>query len=237
VPRADADVRSNRVIACRKLVIVGAGAFAEVACEYFNEDSDYEVIGFAVEQEHLKQEELLGLPVVPLETVDEVFPATETDAYVAVVFTQLNRLRRRLLDTISDKGFAPASYRSSAAQVAKSAALGEHCFVFENNVVQPFVSIGDNVVLWSGNHIGHHSQIKDNVFISSHVVIAGSCDIGKNTFLGVNAAVADGVTVGADCWIGPGITISSDVPARSMFGAAKSSASKADTHRFFRLKE
>jgi sugar O-acyltransferase (sialic acid O-acetyltransferase NeuD family) len=220
-----------------KLVIVGDGAFAEVAHEYFVEDSDYDVVGFAVETAYLQRDELLGLPVVPLETIEESFPAAEVDAYVAIVFSQLNRLRRRLVDYVANIGYVPASYISSAAQISKSATLGEHCFVFENNVVQPFVGIGDNVVLWSGNHIGHHSRIRNNAFVSSHVVIAGSCDIGENTFLGVNAAVADGVTIGPDCWIGPGVTISSDVPARSMFGAAKSTASKADTHRFFRLKE
>ena len=31
-----------------KLLIVGDGAFAEVAYEYFTEDSEYEVVGFAV---------------------------------------------------------------------------------------------------------------------------------------------------------------------------------------------
>jgi len=221
----------------RKLIIVGDGAFAEVAHEYFVEDSHYDVAGFAVEAEYLRRDELFGLPIVPLEQMEVSFPAAEVDVFVAVVFSHLNRLRRRLLNYVVGKDYAPASYSSSAAHISKSATLGEHCFVFENNVVQPFVQIGENVVLWSGNHIGHHSKIRDNVFVSSHVVVAGSCDIGENSFLGVNVAVADGVTIGPDCWIGPGITISSDVPARTMFGAAKFSPSRADTHRFFKLKE
>jgi len=221
----------------RKLVIVGDSQFAEVAREYFVEDSPYEVVGFAVEQEYLVREELRGIPVVPMEAIEEIFPASEADAYVALVYTDLNRLRRRLLSDIKSKGYAPACYVSNAAQIAKSASLGEHCFIFEQNVVQPFVEIGDNSVLWSGNHIGHHSRIGNNVFVSSHVVIAGSCDIGDNTFIGVNSTIADGVTIGPDCWIGPGVIISSDVPPRSMFGAPKTAPSKVDTHRFFKLRE
>ena len=34
----------------RKLVIVGAGEFGEIAYEYFTFDSEYEVVAFAVEK-------------------------------------------------------------------------------------------------------------------------------------------------------------------------------------------
>ena len=53
-----------------------------------------------------------------------------------------------------NKGYQPASYISSNAFVWSNAKIGDHCFIFENNTVQPFVEIGDNVILWSGNHIG-----------------------------------------------------------------------------------
>ena len=41
----------------RKLVIVGAGEFAEITYEYFTFDSEYEVVAFAVEKEYKKKEE------------------------------------------------------------------------------------------------------------------------------------------------------------------------------------
>ena len=53
--------------------------------------------------------------------------------------------------------------------------MGDNCFIFEDNTVQPFVTLGNNLVLWSGNHIGHHSTLRDHCFISSHVVISGFC--------------------------------------------------------------
>lgn len=221
----------------RKLVIVGAGNFAEVAYEHYESQSPYEVAAFSVEERYFDSASLLGLPVAPFETVEQAFPPEDHDVFVAILYTELNRARARLLASAKAKGYAPASFSSPHAKIASSAVLGEHCFVFENNVVQPFVSIADNVVLWSGNHIGHHSTIESNVFVSSHVVVAGNTVIGSNCFLGINSAVTDGVRVGSDCWIGAGVTISSDVPDRSMFGAPKATASKVDSHRFFRLKE
>src|SRR6267378_3781179 len=54
----------------RRLVIIGDGEFAEIAYEYFTHDSPHTVVGFAVEREYLKRDELFGLPVLPFEDVE-----------------------------------------------------------------------------------------------------------------------------------------------------------------------
>jgi sugar O-acyltransferase (sialic acid O-acetyltransferase NeuD family) len=194
----------------RKLVILGDSAFAEVAYEYFSRDSEYEVVAFSVEGEYLRRKELLGLPVFPFEELVDKASPEEHDVYAALVYTQLNRLRRRMADAAKEQSYGLASYISSKAFVWPNVELGEHCFVFENNVVQPFVKIGSNVVLWSGNHIGHHSTIGDNCFVSSHVVVSGFCSIGENSFMGVNSCVGDRVAVANDCLIGAGAVIVKD---------------------------
>src|SRR6185437_5783890 len=174
-----------------KLIVVGNSAFAEIAHEYFEADTEYEVVGFSVERAYLKETKLAGLPVVPFEELEQSFPPGEHDVYVAATYTQLNRLRTRLANAAKARGYSLASYISSRAFVWQNVELGEHCFIFEDNTVQPFVKLGRNVVLWSGNHIGHHSTIRDNTFVSSHVVISGFCTIGENCFLGVNATIAN----------------------------------------------
>ncbi len=212
----------------RKLVIIGDSAFAEVAYEYFTSDSDYDVVSFCVERDFLKQHQLFGLPVVPFETVENVYPPSTHDIYVAIVYTKLNRLRTRLLMQAKAKGYEPASYISSHAFVWRNVVIGEHAFIFENNVVQPFVKLGDNVVLWSGNHIGHHSVIGDNCFVASHAVVSGFVTIGRNSFIGVNATIGNNITIGSDCILGAGSLISKDVEddrvVRGQSGEASGSA-------------
>lgn len=203
-------------MAKRPLVIFGDSAFAEIAYEYFTHDSDFEVVGFAVEGDFLTRDSLLGLPVVPIEDVETIFTPGKHHFYAALVYSQLNRLRTRLYHLGKSKGYRAASYVSSRAFVWPNVELGEHCFVFEDNTVQPFSRIGDNVVLWSGNHIGHHSSIGDHCFVSSHVVVSGFCTIGKSCFIGVNATFANNLSVGADCLVGAGALIARDVPADSI---------------------
>ena len=221
----------------KKLIIVGDSAFAEVACEYFDADSAYDVVAFSVESQFLKRMELFGRPVVAFEELEKSYDPATHEIYVATVYTQLNRLRTRLAAAAKSKGYRLASYVSSHAFVWRNVELGEHCFIFEDNTVQPFVKIEDNVVLWSGNHIGHHSIIRRNCFFSSHVVVSGFCDIGESSFLGVNSTVSNNVKVGRDNWIGPNSAVMQDTQDGDFFSTRSSEKSKVSAPRFFKIKE
>ncbi len=200
----------------RDLIIIGDSAFAEIAYEYFTHDSDFRVVAFSVEREFMTRDSLFGLPVVAFEELETTFDPADHHFYAALVYTRMNRLRTRLYQSAKAKGFRPASYISSSAFVWPNVELGEHCFIFEDNTVQPFVRIGANVVLWSGNHIGHHSSIKDHCFISSHVVVSGFCTVGESCFIGVNATFGNNLEVGDDCLIGAGALIAKDVPTDTL---------------------
>lgn len=204
----------------RRLVLIGAGEFAQIACEYFEHDSPYEVVAFSVEREYLSQPVLADRPVVAYETLEETYPPQDHDVFVAIPSSQLNRLRTRLYRGAKRKGYRLATYVSSRAFVWRNAQVGENCFIFENNVIQPFVTIGNNCVLWSGNHVGHRTVLHDNVFVASHAVISGYCDIGENCFIGVNATFNDHVKVAEDNVIGAGALVTRDTePGRIYVGS------------------
>ncbi|HEV7777073.1 MAG TPA: acetyltransferase [Luteibacter sp.] len=204
----------------RPLVLIGAGEFAQIACEYFEHDSDYDVVAFSVEREHLVQPMLADRPVVAYEKLETLYPPDEVEVFVAIPSSQLNRLRTRLYRDAKRKGYRIASYVSSRAFVWRNVELGENCFIFEGNVIQPFVRIGNNCILWSGNHVGHRTVIHDNVFIASHAVISGYCDIGDSSFIGVNSTFNDYVKVAADNVIGSGALVTRDtLPGRVYVGS------------------
>ncbi|CAM4013001.1 UDP-3-O-acylglucosamine N-acyltransferase [Pseudomonas reidholzensis] len=205
----------------KKLVIVGAGELAMIAYEYFTYDSSYEVVGFAVEREYLRETSLYELPIVPFEELEASFAVHQHEAFVAIPASGLNRLRTRLYEAVKEKGYTCATYISSRAFVWRNAKIGDNCFIFEHNTVQPFVEIGNNVILWSGNHIGHRSVIEDNCFLSSHVVVSGYCRIGNSTFIGVNATINDRINVARDCVIASGSLVNKHLqePERIYYGA------------------
>ncbi len=204
----------------RPLVLVGAGEFAQIACEYFEHDSDRDVVAFSVERDYLVQPTLAGRPVVAFETLEADYPPADVEVFVAVPSSQLNRLRTRLYRETKRRGYRLATYVSTRAFVWRNAEVGENSFIFEGNVIQPFVRIGNNCILWSGNHVGHRTVLHDNVFVASHAVISGYCEIGANSFVGVNTTFNDHVKVAPDNVIGAGALVTRDTePGRIYVGS------------------
>jgi len=199
------------------VVIIGAGEFAEIAYQYLTHDSPYDVVGFSIGREFLDRPEIFGLPVVPFDELESHFDPASHEAIVAVTYAHLNRVRTALYEQTKEKGFRLCTYISSRAFVWDGVEIGENCFVFENNVLQYGVKIGNNVVLWSGNHIGHQTHIAENCFISSHVVISGYCRIGAGSFLGVNSTLADNLVVAADTVVGAGAVLVRDTESGKVY--------------------
>ena len=193
-----------------KLVIVGDGETAEIAYEYFIDDSTYEIVAFSAEKKFMKNQALFNLPVVPLEEIERFFDPTDYKAFVAISFTQLNRLRTRLFNMVKAKGYKLCSYISPKAFIGKNTEIGENCFIFENVTIQRGAKIGNNVTVWSGSLVGHRSVIRENCFVASHVAISGFCDVGENCFLGVNSCTVDGLKIGANCVVGAGAVMVKD---------------------------
>ena len=223
------------MIKTKKLIIIGSSSFAEIAHDYFEEDSPYTIEAFSVEKKYVNGSTLKGKKIVPFETLEKIYNPKDYSIFVAIAYAQLNRLRTRLVNSAKEKGFDLASYISSNCFSSNSASYGLHNFIFENNTIQPYTSIGNNVIIWSGNHIGHHSNIGDNCFISSHCVISGHCQIGSSSFIGVNATISNNIKIGKDNWIGPSTLISSDTPDGSIFKTPKTEISKVNSYKMFKL--
>jgi sugar O-acyltransferase (sialic acid O-acetyltransferase NeuD family) len=193
-----------------KVVIFGLGAFAQVARVYLACDSPYEVVAFTVDRAYMNGEIAYGLPVVAFEEVERAYPPDQYDMLVAIGYGEGNALRAEKYEEAKAKGYELITYVNSRTAIWGEVEIGDNCFIFENETIQPFVKIGNDVVIWSGNHIGHHSTIGDHCFISSHVVISGGATVGPYSFLGVNSSLRDGVRIAKGSVIGMGAVVVKD---------------------------
>lgn len=213
-----------------KIVVFGAGDIAQLASFYLARDSPYRVAAFTVDAAYVKEPTFEGAPVVAFEEVTREFPPDSHRMFVAISYSQVNQVRAAKFAEAKAKGYQLISYVSSKATYYGTE-IGENCFIFEDNTIQPFTRIGNNVTLWSGNHIGHHSTIGDHCFVSSHVVISGGVVLEPYCFLGVNATIRDHVTIGERTVIGMGAMVTKNCEANSVYVGApaqRKSSSAAD---------
>ena len=195
----------------RPLVIFGTAEMAELAKFYFENDSEYLVAAFTVDDDFAKSESFQGLPLVPFSQITQLFPPTQFEMHVALSYARLNRLRQEKYEQAKATGYTLASYVSSRSVTWPDLTFGDNCFILENQTIQPGVHIGNNVMIWSGNHVGHGTQIGDHSYVSSHVVISGHCNIGQRNFFGVNSTIRDFCNIGDDCFIAMGAAVARDM--------------------------
>jgi sugar O-acyltransferase (sialic acid O-acetyltransferase NeuD family) len=219
----------------KPLVIFGSGDIAQLAHFYFSSDSNYEVVAFTVDSAYLTAQTFCDLPVIPFEEVAGQYPPAGHDLFIALSYSHLNELRKTKYLAARQMGYRLASYVSPRATVLNGGRIGENCFIFEDNTIQPFVEIGNNVTLWSGNHIGHHSVIKDHCFIASHVVVSGGVEIGEQCFIGVNATLRDHIKIGDKCVIGAGTLLLADAEPEGVYIGTATERSKVPSSKLRKI--
>ncbi len=203
-----------------KVIVFGTRDFASLAHYYLRTDSEHEVVAFTVHREFMPESSVFeGLPVVAFEEVARSYPPEAFAAFAPMSHAKMNRNREAVFNEFKALGYSMISYVSSRATCLNEGAIGENCFILEDNTIQPFVTIGKNVVLWSGNHIGHHSRIRDHVFVTSHVVLSGHCTVNSYCFLGVNATIRDQLTLEEGTLVGMGANIMKSTEAWSVYKA------------------
>lgn len=200
-----------------KVVIFGTKSFAEVVNFYLKCDSAYEVVAFTATKDHIQQDHWKGLPLVPFEQIEDSYPPDKFNMFIAVGYTQLNKIREKFYHLAKEKGYKLITYINSKITCWEELNVGDNCFIFENQVIQPFVKIGNNVIIWSGNHIGHHVTIGDHCFITSHVVISGHVNIGSHCYLGVNSTIGDSVHIDNQCIIGAGAVVLKNTKEKGVY--------------------
>ena len=206
----------------KPLILFGKGLFAEIALQYFTDDSEYKVIAFTLDDEFIDEDTYLNLPVIKFSEVEKKYPPSNFEMFICLSYTNMNKLREKKYFEAKEKGYNLVSYISSKCTYLSKNNPGDNCFIFENNTIQPFVKIGNNIIIWSGNHIGHHSTIKDHNFISSHVVVSGNCIIESNSFLGVNSTIGHNIVIEKETLIGAGSIITKNTEFKSVYVPAKS---------------
>jgi sugar O-acyltransferase (sialic acid O-acetyltransferase NeuD family) len=196
---------------------------AELFCSQFTHNSEYRVVGFAVGREFMKTDELLGLPLVPLEKLRMQFPPDSTEVFISVGPVKNNAVRAALFDELRHEGYRFANLISAKAVVPSDVTIGENVVIGHLSVISSWCRIGDGVVIGSTTNIGHHCHIRRHAFLAGHTVLAGSIDVGERAFIGAGVTIRDNVTVGEASVVGAGATILGDVEPNSVYVTERAS--------------
>ncbi len=137
--------------------------------------------------------------------------------FIALAYSEMNKKRRKFFDEAKNKGYELYSYIHPSTKIWDEFEMGENCFILAENIIQPFVKIGDNVLIGSNNLISHNTIIEDNCFLTSNITLGGHITIGANSFVGLSATINQRVKIGEECIIGAGTLITKDVNDKEVY--------------------
>jgi sugar O-acyltransferase (sialic acid O-acetyltransferase NeuD family) len=179
--------------------------------------SELQVIAFSANESVINEKTLYGLPVIPFEHIEGIYLCQEYHMFIG--YSEMNRKRAKFFEETKDKGYNMISYVHPSTIINDEFEIGENCFIFENNVIQPFVRLEDDVIIWTGNVISHHTTIMKHCFIVSHVAIAGNTVIEPYCFIGMNATIRNSIRIARECVIGAGSVILHNTNEKEAYAA------------------
>lgn len=205
----------------RDIVVVSAGTAAEVIYAYLRRFSNFNVVGFTVDRDHMPDGKVMNKPVVPWDTVKTEFPPEQVRLIGPPTYARLNTYRRDRYYEGLEMGYDFASFIHPDSNIMTDD-IGDHVIILDQCVVLPGTRIGNNVIIWCNTHVGHHCTIGDHVFMSSQVGIGGSTTVGEETYLAGQAGVMNKARIGARCAILNQAGIKQAIPDDSVVVGAES---------------
>ena len=200
-----------------KVIIFGTSTAAKLSHFYLTHDSPYEVVAFTVDRSYIKEEKLCGLPVVPFEEVESIYPPENYKMLVSIFASRVNKTRAEKYHQAKTKGYQLISYISSKAITWPDLVIGDNCFIGAGSICMPFLKIENNVIILAGVSLGHDSVVKDHCFIASQATLLGAVTVEPYACIGANATILDSVTVARECVIGAGSVIHENTQEKGVY--------------------
>lgn len=216
------------------IVVFGAGSIAEVAKVYIDAHGEDRIVGFTADRDYCTDETFAGLPLIPWDALESRFPPEKVKLLGPLSYQRMNDFRWERHMEGKARGYAFTSFIHPNCFIYATA-IGENCFILENNIIQPFARVGDGVIIWSGSHIGHHASVGSHTFVSSQVGLGGGAIVGERCFLSGKSAVESGGRVGRACFLGTGVVVK-DLPDEAVVLGRSDPPARYSSARLKRLK-
>jgi len=191
----------------RKLLLLGAGSFAEDIADLVSETGGYNLAGFVEGRDPLRcRETLLNLPVYWIDDLAKLGPTHQGLCAVG------SPERKAFVEQAASLGLSFTLIVHPSAQVSTTVVLGEGTIVSRGAILATGTRVGRHVIVNRGCLIGHHVEVGDYATVSPGANIAGRAKIGTGAYIGMGAVILDGIQIGAHSVVGAGAVVTRDVP-------------------------
>ena len=216
-----------------KLIIYGNGRIAKIIYQYLKKQLD--VVGFTVDRELIKTDNVEGLPLIAFEDLEKTFSPEDHRMLIAVGYVSMNEIRRQKYLEGKVKGYKFINYIHPSVVWHDNIIIGENNIILDYVSIQPYVEIGNSNFIWSNAVIAHGSAIMDTNWITSGVVVSGDTVIKSQCFLGVNCSIGHNITIEDGNFIGANSLVTKNTMSNEVFISRDNEKMRLDSKRFLQF--
>lgn len=198
------------------LIIIGLGTNARHVYEFVTMHKLFNVIGFAVNEEYLTQNEFMDLPVYSLENLEEECLVKKYKVFVALLWNHLNRDRKSIYDYCKMRGYQMANLISPLA-VIRGKIEGDNCWIHDFVIIQNDARVQSDIAIMAYSLIGADTYIGSHCFFGAQSLLGGGSTIGDQSFVGIKATIFDDTVIGRKCIIGACVAVKRNMPDFSRY--------------------
>lgn len=188
------------------LLLFGAGGHAKVA---------YEAVRLAQPDLFIEvfddEARLLGHPF--LDVCVSLSPPCLSDGQFIHVAIGDNSARKRVAQSLIEKGARLYTVRHPAAATSSSAAIQSGCLIAASAIVGPEGHLGMGAIVNHAAIVDHECHVGNWSHIAPGAVLGGRVTVGEGVLIGAGAVVLPGTRIGDWVVVGGGAVVTRDVPA------------------------
>lgn len=191
----------------KKVIVYGSETLCCLLFHDALDNPDFQIAGFAMDQEYLTGPELMGLPLVSFQDLPSLYPAAKFDLLALFNGYSSMRDREKMYLRAKHSGYTLRNYISSRADAAADITMGD------NNVIMGSSHLGFAGVMGCNNLIRQHVYLGHQFNLGSHNIITAGCTIGghgvikDSCYIGLGVTIIDHVRIEDENLIGAGSVV------------------------------
>jgi sugar O-acyltransferase (sialic acid O-acetyltransferase NeuD family) len=197
----------------------------------------FDVVAFSVDKNFIMENEVEveGLPLVPFESLETLFPPEDHKMLICVGYVEMNDVREAKFIESKEKGYGFINYIHPSVEIYDNNKIGENNIILDHVSIHPYVDIGNSNFIWSNVVVAHGSRIGNTNWITSGVVISGDSTIKSRCFLGVNASIGHNVIINNENFVGANSLVTKSTNEKEVFISREGEKFRLDSHRFLKF--
>jgi sugar O-acyltransferase (sialic acid O-acetyltransferase NeuD family) len=183
-----------------KLLVVGAGGHGRSVAESAELTGQFEVVGFLDDAAQVGERVLVSHVLGPVASMADHCSVADH----AIVAIGNNAVREKLMQQLTEAGYAMATVVHPRAFVSPTAVVGQGSAIMAGAIVGTEARLGVGSIVNCGAVVDHHSIVEDFGHLGVNASMAGGTVLGRSAWMRAGAALGYGVKVPSGMTLDPG---------------------------------